>query len=87
MNKTVRVKTFLIGDVEDPDFYVTNFLIPNWFESPHGKFVKENAIQITKYFEYDLGEYYFPVYIDAIFESEKDVTAYYLMFDKIQDNS
>jgi len=84
MTTTIRVKTFLLGDVEDPDFYITNFLLPKWFETPIGIFVKNNAIQITQYFEYNIGEYHYPVHIDATFDSEKAVTAYHLMFDNKQ---
>lgn len=84
MTHTVRVKSFRIGDVEDPQFYVTNILLPEWFETPQGQFVKENAVEIKKYFWYDKYEHYYPVYIDAIFKDEKTLLEYHLKFENKQ---
>lgn len=87
MTHTVRVKIFKIGDVEDPDFYVTNFLLPEWFETPIGKFVKDNAIELMKYYEFNTDAYHNYVCITATFKDEKTLLEYHLKFNKTQDNS
>jgi len=87
MTHSVRVMSFRLGDVEDPDFYVSGVLLPAWFETPQGQFVKENAVEIKKYFWYVKHECYYPVYVDATFKDEKTLLEYHLKFNKTQDNS
>lgn len=87
MKCSIKVKTFLLGDVEDPDLYVTNFLLPEWFETPRGQFVKNKAVEIKKYYWYDKREQHYPVYVEATFQDEKTLLEYHLKFDNKQDNS